>query len=109
MVNVMTNCALHRCGVSSEKWSRAEDHQLSPCVHALDQGVTKPTKPKPWLLDNHVTTNVLCAGPVYLQEDAQGPRTTSSHTHQKVDAEITRMLREAYSRVTSLLVSLAVL
>lgn len=54
-------------------------------------------------------TTVLFAGPVYLQEDGQGSRTTSSHTHQKVDAEITRMLREAYSRVTSLLVSLAVL
>ena len=46
------------------------------------------------------------AGPVYLQEDGQGPRATSSHTHQKVDAEVTRMLREAYSRVTSLLVSI---
>lgn len=46
------------------------------------------------------------AGPVYLQEQGPGPRTTSSHTQQKVDTEVERMLRESYSRVTNLLVSL---
>lgn len=42
-------------------------------------------------------------GPVYLNTDNRGQEATSSDTHRKVDAEVTRMLREAYSRVTSLL------
>ena len=46
------------------------------------------------------------AGPVYLQDEGQGPRATSGDTHRRIDAEVTRMLREAYSRVTSLLVGL---
>lgn len=44
------------------------------------------------------------AGPVYLNTDNRGQEATSSDTHRRVDAEVTRMLREAYSRVTTLLV-----
>ena len=46
------------------------------------------------------------AGPVYLNTDNRGQEATSSDTHRRVDAEVTRMLREAYSRVTTLLVCL---
>lgn len=42
-------------------------------------------------------------GPVYLNTDKRGQEASSSDTQRKVDAEVTRMLREAYSRVTSLL------
>lgn len=42
-------------------------------------------------------------GPVYLNTDNRGQEATSSDTHRRVDAEVTRMLREAYSRVTTLL------
>lgn len=45
------------------------------------------------------------AGPVFLSTDRHGETATSSDTHRRVDAEVTRMLREAYSRVTHLLVS----
>lgn len=41
-----------------------------------------------------------------MNTDNRGQEATSSDTHRKVDAEVTRMLREAYSRVTSLLVRL---
>ena len=45
---------------------------------------------------------LLLAGPVYLSErDRDG---TSGETRRRVDAEVARMLREAYQRVTSLLV-----
>ena len=45
---------------------------------------------------------LLLAGPVYLRErESDG---TSGETRRKVDAEIARILREAYQRVTSLLV-----
>ena len=43
---------------------------------------------------------------MYLNTDNRGQEATSSDTHRKVDAEVTRMLRKAYSRVTSLLVRL---
>ena len=49
----------------------------------------------------------LHAGPVYLNGDQNGDRATSSDTHRRVDAEVTKMLREAYSRVTALLVRVA--
>ena len=49
----------------------------------------------------------LHAGPVYLNGDRNGDKATSSDTHRRVDAEVTKMLREAYSRVTALLVRVA--
>ncbi len=46
---------------------------------------------------------------MYLNTDNRGQEATSSDTHRRVDAEVTRMLREAYSRVTTLLVRLVTL
>ena len=46
---------------------------------------------------------------MYLNTDNRGQEATSSDTHRRVDAEVTRMLREAYSRVTTLLVCLVTL
>ena len=42
---------------------------------------------------------------MYLNTDKRGQEASSSDTQRRVDAEVTRMLREAYSRVTTLLVS----
>lgn len=50
-----------------------------------------------------ITHCTACTGPVYLNTDRHGEK-TSSDTHRRVDAEVTKMLREAYSRVTALLV-----
>lgn len=41
---------------------------------------------------------------MYLNTDRHGEKATSGDTHRRVDAEVTKMLREAYSRVTALLV-----
>ena len=48
---------------------------------------------------------LLVTGPVYLSGD-RARSGLSDDTGKRVDAEVTRMLREAYSRVTSLLVQL---
>ncbi|KAL3155675.1 hypothetical protein ABBQ32_012702 [Trebouxia sp. C0010 RCD-2024] len=42
-------------------------------------------------------------GPVYLLSDGHGERATSGDTQRRIDAEVTKMLREAYKRVTTLL------
>ena len=47
--------------------------------------------------------HTLGAGPVYLNKDRERD-TVSGDTSRRIDAEVTKMLREAYSRVTDLLV-----
>ena len=46
----------------------------------------------------------MLSGPVYLNSDRHGERATSGDTQRRIDAEVTKMLREAYKRVTTLLV-----
>lgn len=55
-------------------------------------------------LNFYLSAVTMHSGPVYLNSERHGERATSGDTQRRIDAEVTKMLREAYSRVTALLV-----